>query len=113
MVIETNSYPGSYKRIYYGLKQNGRPLFINKTNGEETTYYSVTVENEEKKGKYESGSLVIKESTTGKEFYCSVSKLDCYSEILDFENEGIYYKRTTSFASEIMVYSLHHSLIPF
>ena len=49
MVIETNSYPGSYKRIYYGLKQNGRPLFINRTNGEETTYYSITVENEEKK----------------------------------------------------------------
>ena len=66
-----------------------------------------------KKGKYESESLIIKESGTGKEYYCSVSKLDCYSEILDFENEGIYHKKTTSFANELVVYSLRHSLIPF
>jgi hypothetical protein len=27
MLVETNAYPAQEKRIFYGLKQNGRPLF--------------------------------------------------------------------------------------
>ena len=58
MVIETTSYPGTNKRMFYGLKQNGRPFFKNKTNNnEETLYYSKDVNGEnDLEGQFEAES---------------------------------------------------------
>ena len=95
MVIETTSYPGEPKRYFYGLKRNGRPLFKNKNNNnEEIPYYMIETNRfNNYKGKYESKSIIIKSSETGenngKEYFISISSLDNYVEILDFENDKI------------------------
>ena len=39
MVIETTSFPGNYKRMFYGLKNNGEYYF--KENGKTTPFYSI------------------------------------------------------------------------
>ena len=39
MVVQTTRFPTSTKRIFYGLQQNGRPLFTNKTDNKETNIY--------------------------------------------------------------------------
>ena len=36
MVVEATCYPKSPNRIFYGLKVNGRPFFINKDTNQET-----------------------------------------------------------------------------
>ena len=88
MIIETTCKPGNSKRIFYGLKQNGRPFFINKTNNEETPYYSINVEGQnEPQGKYEAEGIIIKDSNSGNEYYMSVSNLEYYVEIFDFNND--------------------------
>ena len=43
IVIESACYPLKQKRMFYGLKKDGRPFFINKTNSKETPFYSTVV----------------------------------------------------------------------
>ena len=65
MIIGTTSYPGTIKRSFYGLKQNGRPFFKDKETNEETFHYSKEVVGEDySEGKYESESIIIKHSNT-------------------------------------------------
>ena len=120
MVIETTCYEGEPKRYFYGLKANGRPLFKDKQTNKETPYYMIET-NEEKhphKGKYESEAIVIKSSeeneNNGKEYFLSVSKLECYAEIFDFENDKIYYKPITKFNPPFKsIKTFRHSFFPF
>ena len=109
MMIETNSYPAKRKRMLYGLKQNGRPLFI--VGSIESSHYSLnfTGENE---GKFESEAVIIKSTYNYKEFFFSVSKLDCNAEILDYEMSDIYYKPSRDFANIHNIVSLRHSIFP-
>ena len=46
IVIESSCYPFEQKRMFYGLKNNGRPYFINRTNNKETPFYSKIMEGE-------------------------------------------------------------------
>ena len=114
MVIESTCYPGKTKRMFYGLKQNGRPFFINKNNNEETPYYSVNVEGQDELlGNFEAEGIIIKDSNNGKEYFFSVSKLGCYAEIFDFDNDKVYYKKVSVFSSYLYVNSLRNSLFSF
>ena len=44
MIVQSTSNPKSGTRVFYGLKQNGRPYFTNKTTDKETPFYSITTE---------------------------------------------------------------------
>ena len=41
MIVESTNDPKSSKRLFYGLKENGRPLFKNKTTDKDTPLYSI------------------------------------------------------------------------
>ena len=63
MILLTTAYPNQNERRFYGLKKNGRPLFINKINNKNNYFYSLEFNKKEEDGedsKYESESLVIK-----------------------------------------------------
>ena len=106
LLFETTCIPGTKKRMFYGLKQNGRPLFQN----EETPYYSVEVEGERfTQGKYEAESIVVKHMNLQKEFFLSVSKMNCYAEAFSFENNIILTKPSSTFTNNIFIVSSRNS----
>ena len=118
MIIETTRYPGTTKRMFYGLKQNGRPFFKNRTNNnEETPFYSKDVYGQkdidgqtEYIGNFESEAIVFKHIYQGKEYYLSVSKMQCYAELFDFDNDNVYDKPSYSFAKDLFIHSIKNSL---
>ena len=119
MVVETTCYPGEPKRYFYGLKANGRPLFTDKETNNETPYYMKETYQEQHphKGKYEAEAIVIKSSESnennGKEYFLSVSKLECYAEIFDFKNDNIYIRPVQNFNRPIRyIKSTRHSFFP-
>ena len=86
MILETSSYPPNNKRIFYGLKSNGRYYFKKNDSNEETPFNYLVSENEEEI-KFESGnSIFIME---GKEFFLTIGRLESYTELFDFENNKI------------------------
>ena len=97
MVVESSTYPRSDKRMFYGLKQNGRPLY--NINGKETPYYALNANS--KDGMFESESSVIKISSSeiddSKEYFIIIGKLEKYAEIIDFYKNKTYYKKLSSF----------------
>ena len=82
-------------RIFYGLTKKGRPLF------NDSYFYSTNVnENNIENGKYESVSLVVKESGDNKnEYLMSFSKSNTFAEIYNFENGTIYRKPIHDFVN--------------
>ena len=109
MVIQTTSFPTSTKRIFFGLQQNGRPLFT-KNNKETHFYYKTTNE-----GQYELEGFVIKSSDStnnGKEYFLSFSKLDGYAEIYDFKNDRVYTKQVANFTGVDRVKTYRHAITP-
>ena len=105
MVVETTS--SQPKRIFYGIKRNGRPYFTNKTDNTETSYYYIyfTDENIER---YESDGIIIKPIDEN-EYYFSVSGNASNAEIFDFNNEIIYYKQSNNFVSSKKIISLRNA----
>ena len=113
MVVEATCYPKLPNRIFYGLKGNGRPFFINKDTNQETPKKTIIVTTN--KGQYEMEGSIIKLSGTqnnGKEYFISVSKLEGYAEIFDFDNEVIKSKQMAVFTSIKNVKTIRHPLIP-
>ena len=111
MVVETTCYPEGHKRMFFGLKENGRPFF--KDNNNEKLYYSINVEGEAYK-KFEADSLIIKLSNNdnnGKEYYFSISKLECNAELFDFDNNKVYTKDVNSFTTFFNTDSLRNAFI--
>ena len=115
MVFLTTSYKGDQlakkTRIFYGFKKNGRPLLNDS--------YSYSIEINETmpvREKYESESLVIKESgnTTGNnEYLMSWSRMVSLAEIYDFEKKIIYKKNIENLInSNINILSFSHAFIP-
>ena len=115
IVFETTCIPASTKRMFYGVKQNGRPFFKNKTNNnEETHYYSKEIISEkELEGQFETDSIIIKNSNTGKEYFLSVSKLYSYAEMYDFDNDEVYFKLSSSFSGNIYIRSYRNTFFSF
>ena len=110
MILSITAYPKNEKRIFYGLKKNGRPFF----NNNESYYYSINSNiSAINESKYVSDSIVIKLSgneNNGKEYLISSGNKDI--EIYDFENNKIYKKPMTTFA-ENRVESYRNSAISF
>ena len=105
MVVETTS--SQQKRIFYGIKQNGRPYFTNKTDNIETSYYYIYFI-DENIGQYEADSIIIKPNDEN-EYYFSVSGNTSNAEIFDFNNDIIYYKQSNNFVSSKKIISLRNA----
>ena len=90
LILETSSFPPNNKRIFFGLKNNGRFYFKNETN-EETPFYFLIADNENE-SKFESGNSII--ISDGKEYFLSIGRLDTYTELFDFENNKIISNKT-------------------
>ena len=115
MIIETTCYPEQPKRMFYGLKQNGRPFFINKTNNEPTSYYSIINNNEQNLSR-ESTGTIIKSSNTdnyGKEYFLTFSVFECNVELFDFEKDEVHTKTLFDLTTLNIIYSLRHSFFYF
>ena len=92
MIIETTNIPGTKKRIFYGMKKDGRELFYKDNNWR----YNYTMEGEDIR--YEAEIFVVQingetdEENNGKEYLVSIAKKKQYAELYDFENDKIYKK---------------------
>ena len=118
MVIETTTYPEEPKRYFYGLKKNGRPFFKIENTQEESPYYVIdTSEQNNYKGKYESSAFIIKSSEigegNGKEYFLSVSQLEFYAELFDFDNHKVYSKSLEDFSSFQFVKTFRHAFFEY
>ena len=89
MIFETSAFPSKNKRIFYGLKNNGRYYFKKNDSNEETPFNNLTAYNEYK---FESGNSII--IIDGKEYFLSIGRMDSYTEIYDFENNKIISMKT-------------------
>ena len=104
MILTILAYTGNRPpRIFYGLKENGRPFFNNGT----TPYHSMNGMGE----KFESETIVIKmNQNEQEEFLLSVGKGDSYLEIFDFKNNKTYYKYLKYFVDDTVT-SFRNTLI--
>jgi hypothetical protein len=100
MIFSSTANPNSEKRIFYGIKKNGRPFFKNET----SYFYSMSKIGASGEEKFESDSLVIKLSDgSEKEYLISTGKGNSYAEIYDFENNETYKKSMDNFAKNNVV----------
>ena len=108
MVIGTTVYPGNTARKFYGIKNNGRPLF--QKDSKETPHKLIYIP-EDTNGNFESESLIIKTTPDGQEYFLWVSKLENYAEMFNFDNGNIYKSSSADFGGVTLV-SMRHALIP-
>ena len=90
MIFDTHSYPCTTKRLFYGLKQNGRYYFKQEDTSEETPYFNLTTDSYKIDKKESINSFFI--SNEGNKYILSISYKDLYTELFDFENNKIYSK---------------------
>ena len=92
MILETTNNPGTKKRMFYGIKKDGREFFY-KDNKWSNKY---TIEGEDIR--HEAEIFVVKingkigEENNGKEYLVSIAKKNHYAELYDFDNDKIYKK---------------------
>ena len=115
MIVGTSQYPNTVKRMFFGLNQNGRPLF--EVTAKESTYYK-TLESDSTVGLFESESFIIKLTSSetainGKEYFIVIGKLENTVEIYDFDNNKVYDKTLQDFTSIPYVKSLRHGILLF
>ena len=93
---------------FFGLKANGRPLFIE--NGKETYNYTLK-KNSNNSVEYENGEMmVIKLGTSGDEYLLNIGEGSQYTELYDFNNKRIYYKLTKVAFNNYEIISMRGSL---
>ena len=115
MVIDTESYPETKVRKFFGVTKNGKEFF--KDNQENKTYYS-SMSFDYEIGRLEGESCFIKIQSTnksliGKEFLFGVSKSESSTnkiEIYDFIDNNSYYFETKNFFNDIFCHVF--SIIP-
>ena len=90
MIFDTHSYPYNTKRLFYGLKQNGRYYFKQEDTNEETPYFNLTTDSQKIAKKESTNSFFI--SNEGKKYILSISHESFNTELFDFENNKIYSK---------------------
>ena len=96
MIIETTSKPGNSKRIFFGIKNNGRGLFYK--NGNYTYYYSIEASGQTGNTgniRYEAEIFIATINggeNDGKEYLVSIGNDNQYMELYDFDNNKIYQK---------------------
>ena len=90
VVISQINPANSSAAYFYGLKENGRPLFIK--NGIETPYNPLNnyINSNNNDIQYnESEVLIVKNETTGKEYLLILGKLNTFVELYNFESKNI------------------------
>ena len=110
IVLESACYPFQQKRMFYGLKNDGRPFFKNKTINKETPFYSKVVG--EGNTMTESTSAIIKmidNNNNEKEYFLSLSKWSGHAELFDFENDESYAKTIADFTLLTNIKSIKHT----
>ena len=95
LVILVEDDAGSVYRFFYGLKQNGRPLFTD-LNNDETPYKLVTATNGNN-DHTERDVCIITTNSNKKEYVINIAKGNSYVELFDFETGEIYTKLVTEF----------------
>ena len=100
LVVESSSSQGSSKRMFYGIKANGRSFF--KIKGK-SKYLILEVDPQTGNpgnGRLDSENFIAKINggdNDGNEYLVSVSKENGYVELYDFENNKIYQRSTNTF----------------
>ena len=97
--------------MFYGLKSDGRPFFINKTNNKETPFYSKIMAGEDNKMTETTSSVIklIDNENNEKEYFLSLSKWSGHAELFDFENDESYAKTIADFTLLTNIKSIRHS----
>ncbi len=112
MIIDSEAYPVSNERRFFGLKKNGR-FYFKDSNNKETPYYSINLKNYNKEI-IERESFFIKISSNdsnvhGRELLCCISKN--YIELYDLNNKNYTLYNTTNIFGNI--YTNTFSVIKF
>ena len=107
MIFETTSFPTNNKRIFYGLKKNGRYYF--KNNNSEETPFNYLIADIEDEGKLE--SINHKLMIDNKEYIISIGRLFSYTEIFNFDINHIISKKTEDLFEGINQCNLRPNLI--
>ena len=109
MFIETSPISEKSKRIFFGLKKNGRPNFEINENKEETPFYIMN-EIDYNLKRHESELInIILNNDENTEFLMSVS-VDGYVEIYDFEKDERKYKSTKEFFGFLPLTLINYSV---
>ena len=94
-IVETTACPRDSRRMFYGLKANGREFFKNGS-----AFFSINTEGQINDGKKYEGEILIIRITEppdkDKEFVLSITKDQEYFELYDYENEKVYQKQISS-----------------
>ena len=103
MIIETTNNPGTTKRIFFGMKKDGREFFYK----DNEWRYNYTMEGEGNRDEAEIFVVKINgeigEENNGKEYLVSIAKENQFAELYDFDNNKIYKKISSSLLGSGMV----------
>ena len=92
MVIETTAIPPTNERVFYGIDNNGLPLF---KNNQYHTSILITSQTNTNGARYE-GEIFIAKVENDKEYVVSVGKGDKYTELYDLRSNELISQVTTS-----------------
>ena len=117
MLVFSVKSPGpSLSTHFYGLKENGRPLFIidNKEIPfkyiNQSTFDNTNPNENTNIGQYNEGEIIVAKTANNKEYLLFFGRRNYNSELYDFENEVILYKQTNNLFSNNNLVSLRGSL---
>ena len=99
MIIETTNIPGTAKRNFYAIKNNGREFFYH--NNEWSYHYSM--EGNGIRYEAEIFTVSIYGGNNNKEYLVSVGKGTQYTELYDFDKGQIYQKTSPEFLGTQMI----------
>ena len=108
LIVETTSLPGSSKRMFYGLKKNGREFFNANDLNKKTYYYSIEAKDQignDKNQRLEAEifmATINEGENKGNQYLVSIGSNSSYTELYDFNNNKIYQNQTSSFLSRQM-----------
>ena len=90
MLLQITSHPRSNKRIFYGLKRNGKGLFSKDNAKLEVHFYSLNTSD----GKFESANSIFYED--GKEYFLSMGVFDTSTDLFEIHNKAMISKTTNN-----------------
>ena len=105
LLILVSEFPGSNKRVLYGLTKEGRGYF--KVNGKETKDYLIEINDEKIKARYESELFTFKLSNghDDKEYLMNFGKT-YFIEIYDLNTKEVYFHNYSNYFYELI--DVHH-----
>ena len=102
MVVETTSLPGNPMRLFYGIDNNGRPLFKNNQ-----YHSSIEIKTQSQSSNYRFEAEIFMVKINNKEYLVSIGKGDKFAELYDLEKiELVSQKNTTQFLNNLPMKSI-------